>query len=81
MAGDDPRAARPAASEIVVKGRQVEVPLAAGEAARFRFADLCEKPLGARDYLAIAARYDTIFIDHVPVLAEAGATRRSASSC
>ena len=34
----------------------------------FRFADLCEKPLGARDYLAIAGRYDTIFIDRIPVL-------------
>jgi cell division protein ZapE len=46
------------------------VPRAAGDAARFSFADLCEKPLGARDYLAIAARYSTLFIDHVPVLDE-----------
>ncbi len=58
------------AEEVVVKGRHVPVPLAAGEAARFSFADLCEKPLGARDYLAIAARYATVFLDHVPVLAE-----------
>ena len=50
------------------RGRQVPVPLAAGSAARFSFADLCEKPLGARDYLAIAGRFDTIFIDRVPVL-------------
>jgi cell division protein ZapE len=55
---------------LTVKGRQVPVPRAAGEAARFGFADLCEKPLAARDYIAIAARYPTIFIDHVPVLAE-----------
>ena len=41
------------------------VPRAAGNAARFSFHDLCEKPLGARDYLAIAGRYDTIFIDHI----------------
>ena len=46
------------------------MPNAAGDAARFSFAELCEKPLGARDYLAIAARYATIFIDRVPVLAE-----------
>ncbi|MIL09867.1 cell division protein ZapE, partial [Salmonella enterica subsp. enterica] len=39
-----------------------------GRAARFTFADLCEKPLAAREYLAIAERYDTVFIDHVPVL-------------
>lgn len=62
---------RPTAeTTLTVKGRQVVVPAAAGEAARFSFADLCEKPLGARDYLAIAARFSTIFIDHVPVLGE-----------
>ena len=27
-------------------------------------------PLGARDYLAIAGRYDTIFLDRIPVLAD-----------
>jgi len=57
-----------AAAEVVVKGRHVAVPLAAGKAARFAFHDLCEKPLGARDYLAIAARFDTIFVDRVPVM-------------
>ncbi|RLP25905.1 cell division protein ZapE [Mesorhizobium sp. YM1C-6-2] len=53
---------------LTVKGRQVAVPIAAGEAARFSFAELCEKPLGARDYLAIVDRFGTIFVDHVPVL-------------
>jgi cell division protein ZapE len=57
-----------AAASITVKGRKVAVPRAAGRAARFTFADLCDAPLGARDYLAIAERFDTIFIDHVPVL-------------
>lgn len=57
-------------TELTVMGRHVKVPLAAGAAARFSFADLCEKPLGARDYLAIARRFPTLFIDHVPVLAE-----------
>jgi cell division protein ZapE len=46
------------------------VPRAAGAAARFSFADLCEKPLGSRDYLAIVDRFPTIFIDQVPVLGE-----------
>ncbi|MDX8527350.1 cell division protein ZapE [Mesorhizobium sp. MSK_1335] len=55
---------------LTLKGRQLVVPRAAGDAARFSFADLCEKPLGARDYLAIAARFSTVFIDHVPVLGE-----------
>ncbi len=60
-----------AAATITVKGRQVAVPRAAGDAARFSFSDLCAKPLGARDFLAIAGRFSTVFIDHVPVLGEA----------
>lgn len=55
---------------VTVKGREVPVPRASGSAARFDFADLCEKPLAARDYIAIIERYPTIFLDHVPVLAE-----------
>ncbi|TIS15502.1 MAG: cell division protein ZapE, partial [Mesorhizobium sp.] len=58
------------AMTLTLKGRQLVVPRAAGDAARFSFADLCEKPLGARDYLAIADRFSTVFIDHVPVLGE-----------
>ncbi|MGB3539923.1 MAG: cell division protein ZapE [Mesorhizobium sp.] len=57
-----------AETTLTVKGRQVEVPRAAGSAARFSFAELCEKPLGARDYHALSDRFDTFFIDHVPVL-------------
>src|SRR5690606_21218129 len=57
-----------------VKGRMIAVPNAAGDAARFRFADLCEKPLGARDILALASRYTTFFVEHVPVL---GLARRN----
>ncbi|TWG97978.1 cell division protein ZapE [Mesorhizobium sp. J18] len=60
---------RPA--EISVKGREIVVPAAAGRAARFSFHDLCGQPHGARDYMAIAEAYDTIFIDHVPVMDEA----------
>ncbi|WP_322417087.1 cell division protein ZapE [Mesorhizobium huakuii] len=64
------RGAPTAATSLTLKGRQVLVPAAAGDAARFSFADLCEKPLGARDFLAIAGRFSTVFIDHVPVLGE-----------
>ncbi|MGH7006118.1 MAG: cell division protein ZapE, partial [Alphaproteobacteria bacterium] len=53
---------------LSVKGRTVIVPQAARQAARFTFADLCSKPLGAADYTAIIQRYRTIFIDAVPVL-------------
>lgn len=64
------RGAPVAETTVAVKGRQVAIPAAVGNAARFSFTDLCEKPLGARDFLAIAGRFSTIFIDHIPVLGE-----------
>ncbi len=54
--------------DIPMKGRAIHVPAAAGRTARFSFTDLCEKPLGASDYLAIADRFDAVFVDHVPRL-------------
>ena len=56
---------------LTVKGRQVEVPEAAMGVARFSFDDLCGKPLGANDYLAIARNYHTLFIENVPILTPA----------
>jgi len=47
-------------------GRQIAVPLMAMGAARFDFADLCEKPLGSRDFVRIAHQFDTLVIDGVP---------------
>jgi len=49
--------------ELIIKGRQVEVPMVALGAARFAFSDLCEKPLGATDYLKIAQSFHTLFIE------------------
>ena len=53
---------------IELKGRTLEVPKAAHGVARFCFADLCGKPLGAADYLALAWRYHTLVLDRVPAL-------------
>lgn len=53
---------------IEVFGRAVAVPCAADGVARFSFAALCQAPLGAADYLALAQRYHTLLIDGVPVL-------------
>ncbi|MGB3503105.1 MAG: cell division protein ZapE [Mesorhizobium sp.] len=54
--------------EIELMGRSIHVARGAGRAARMSFADLCEAPLGARDYLALADRFDTFVIDHIPIL-------------
>ncbi|WP_180903498.1 cell division protein ZapE [Martelella soudanensis] len=56
------------AEEIEMRGRVLHVPRACGGVARFSFDDLCKKPLGASDYMAIARRYRTVFIEGVPVL-------------
>lgn len=56
----------PSAETITVKGRVIPVHAAANGAARFTFAQLCEQPHGAEDFLAIAARYRTVFLEGVP---------------
>ncbi len=56
------------AKTVMVRGHRFDIPRAAHNAARFRFDDLCAKPLGAADYLTLAKLYPTIFIDHVPTL-------------
>ena len=57
----------PKAETLNVKGREIPV-LAAGTAARFTFAELCERPYGAEDYLKIGERYHTVFIENIPRL-------------
>jgi cell division protein ZapE len=58
-------------SSLTVLGRNLSVPRAGRGAARFCFDELCVRPLGAADYLAIARHFHTVFIDHVPVMDEA----------
>lgn len=53
---------------IDVRGHQIQIPKAIDTAARFDYIDLCSKPLAAADYLALAARYNTFFIDNVPIM-------------
>ncbi len=54
---------------LAVRGRTLAVPEAARGVARFRFDELCRRPLGAGDYLALAARFHTIVLAGVPALA------------
>jgi cell division protein ZapE len=54
--------------DISIKGRMLHVPCSAHGVARFSFADICEKPLAASDYLRLAHDYHTIIIDRIPVM-------------
>ncbi len=54
--------------EIDVKGRTLRVPEAARGVARFTFDELCDRPLGALDYLALANRFHTLVLDGIPQL-------------
>jgi cell division protein ZapE len=58
-------------ADLDVKGRTLRVPLSAMGLARFTFAELCERPLGTLDYLALAHQFHTVFIDAIPVLTPA----------
>jgi cell division protein ZapE len=53
---------------IHIKGRDIAVRHAVQGAARFTFNELCAQPLAASDYIAIVTRYQTLFIDDVPML-------------
>ncbi|MCW2308756.1 cell division protein ZapE [Rhodobium gokarnense] len=56
------------AERLENKGRWIEIPRVSHGIARIPFADLCEKPLGAADYLRLAHAYHTVFLENVPVL-------------
>jgi cell division protein ZapE len=56
------------ARDISIKGRILHVPCSANGVARFSFADLCEKPLAASDYLRLAHDYHTMLVDRIPVM-------------
>jgi cell division protein ZapE len=64
MTGNAPCKAR----DIPIKGRVLHVPCSAHGVARFSFADICDQPLAASDYLRLARDYHTIIIDRIPVM-------------
>tara|TARA_B000000609_G_scaffold134085_1_gene109292 strand:- start:706 stop:1773 length:1068 start_codon:yes stop_codon:yes gene_type:complete len=53
---------------LFVKGREIRIERQALGCARFDFQELCAKPLGAEDYLAISNEFDVIFIENIPIL-------------
>lgn len=57
-----------APDQITIKGRILPVPRAAEGVAWFTFPDLCNRALGAGDYLAIARRYHTVILEGIPAM-------------
>lgn len=53
---------------LVVKGHEFVVPQGVRGVARASFDDLCAKPLGASDYLALATHFHTLILDDIPVM-------------
>ena len=53
-----------------VKGRDLSLPVTALGVAWCQFPDLCDRPLGASDYLAIAQDFHTVLIEGVPVMGQ-----------
>ena len=47
-------------------GRELHVPQAVDGVARFSFEELCRRPLGSADYLALATRFQTLVVDDIP---------------
>jgi len=58
-------------TEIQRPGRVLPVAQAVRGVARFSFGDLCRAALAAGDYLAVAERFHTVFIEHIPVFTAA----------
>src|ERR1700742_2135026 len=60
--------------DIPIKGRTLRVPCSSHGVARFAFADLCEQPLAASDYLRLARDYHTILIVPISIMGDADRT-------
>ncbi|XP_048831162.1 AFG1 like ATPase a [Brienomyrus brachyistius] len=51
-----------------IQGRKLRLGKACGTIADCTFEELCDRPLGAIDYLEISRLFDTVFIRHIPLL-------------
>jgi cell division protein ZapE len=63
--------AAPHAVTLEVQGRKLRVARQAAGVARMSFEELCERPLGAADYLELAERFHTLLLEGVPRLTPA----------
>lgn len=56
---------------LEVLGRKLHLPRASGGLLRASFSSLCDHALGPQDYLAVAGRFHTVFLEDVPKLVPA----------
>lgn len=63
---------------LEVHGRTTTLPLHSNGIGRGSFSSLCEQPLGAADYLAIAGAVEILLLDNIPLLTreQAGPAKR-----
>jgi cell division protein ZapE len=61
-------AAEPKVKTLEFRGRSLEARITAKGVARFTFQELCERPLGAADYLAIARTFHSVILSDIPLL-------------
>ncbi|KIV84342.1 hypothetical protein PV11_00126 [Exophiala sideris] len=62
----DPQKDPPHPSKITVWGRDVEIPLVSGKAAKFTFHDLIGRATGAADYIEMMRHFDAFIVTDVP---------------
>ena len=60
--------AAPETAAVTVRGRTIPVAQTARGVGRFTFAQLCEQPLGAEDYITLARTFHTIILEGVAKL-------------
>lgn len=56
---------------LSILGRSLSIPRACDDIAFASFKELCEQPLGPPDYLALAGRFDVLFLSRIPSLSPA----------
>ncbi|XP_063523126.1 AFG1-like ATPase isoform X3 [Pongo pygmaeus] len=60
---------------LKVQGRELRLNKACGTVADCTFEELCERPLGASDYLELSKNFDTIFLRNIPQFTLANRTQ------
>ncbi|XP_054249010.1 AFG1-like ATPase [Indicator indicator] len=60
---------------LKVQGRELRLNKACGTIADSTFEELCDRPLGASDYLELSKHFDTVFVRDIPLLTMAKRTQ------